>query len=259
MWHATQLKWPQLAEFISGGDLEAVVKNTVQEQSREIATQLKGVLMPVVAAGAGFFRFVAGALGWFVLPVYLAYFLMADPVGKESRLEDQLSFLKPDTRKDVVYLSREFISVLLAFFRGQFLIAFIEGIIFAIGFVIGGLNYGLLLGLLLGLLNIVPYLGTFVGLAAMLPLAFSQEGGGIGLVVWVLAVFVAVQTLESYVLTPRIMGERTGLHPVTIIVAMFFWGTALGGIGGMLLAIPLTAFLVVFWRLLKEKYIKAVV
>jgi predicted PurR-regulated permease PerM len=109
------------------------------------------------------------------------------------------------------------------------------------------------------MLNVVPYLGTFVGLAAILPLAFSQGDGGIGLVVWVLATFIGVQTIESYVLTPRIMGDRTGLHPVAIIVAMFFWGSALGGISGMILAIPLTAFLVVFWRLVKEKYLKAVV
>ena len=64
---------------------------------------------------------------------------------------------------------------------------------------------------------------------------------------------------ESYFLTPRIMGNRTGLHPMVIIFALFFWGTALGGILGMVFAIPLTAFLVVFWRLLKSKYIKELV
>jgi predicted PurR-regulated permease PerM len=52
------------------------------------------------------------------------------------------------------------------------------------------------------------------------------------------------------------MGDRTGLHPMAIIVAVFFWGSALSGILGMILAIPLTAFLVVFWRLVKEKYIE---
>ena len=52
------------------------------------------------------------------------------------------------------------------------------------------------------------------------------------------------------------MGDRTGLHPVVIIVAIFFWGTALNGISGMLLAIPLTAFLVVFWRLLRDRYMR---
>jgi predicted PurR-regulated permease PerM len=258
MWIAVQEKWPHLANFLTNGEFEATVKKALREQTRAIAEQLRAVLMPVIAVGAGFFRFIASALGWFVLPVYLGYFLMAEPVG-QSRMESHLTFLKPDTRKDVIYLVKEFINILIAFFRGQFLIAFIDGVIFAVSFAVGGLKFGLALGLLLGLLNVVPYLGTFVGLAAILPLAFSQEGGGIGLVAWVLVTFMAVQTIESYVLTPRIMGDRTGLHPVAIIVAMFFWGSALGGIGGMILAIPLTAFLVVFWRLLKEKYLKAVV
>jgi predicted PurR-regulated permease PerM len=72
-------------------------------------------------------------------------------------------------------------------------------------------------------------------------------------------VFAVVQTIEAYLLTPKIMGDRTGLHPVVIIVAIFFWGSAFGGITGMILAIPLTAFLVVFWRLAREKYLPELV
>ena len=113
--------------------------------------------------------------------------------------------------------------------------------------------------LVLGFLNIIPYLGSIVGLSVALPLAFLQEGGGVLVVVWVLLVFSVVQAIEGYVLTPRIMGDRTGLHPMAIIVAVFFWGSALSGILGMVLAIPLTAFLVVFWRLAKERYIAEIV
>jgi len=68
---------------------------------------------------------------------------------------------------------------------------------------------------------------------------------------------VVVQAIEAWLLTPRIMGHRTGLHPVVIIVAIFFWGTALGGVLGMVLAVPLTAFFVTTWRLLKRKYFTA--
>ena len=71
----------------------------------------------------------------------------------------------------------------------------------------------------------------------------------------VVVVFSTVQLIESYLLTPKIMGDRTGLHPLAIIIAIFFWGSALNGILGMILAIPLTAFLVVFWRLAKDRYI----
>jgi predicted PurR-regulated permease PerM len=73
----------------------------------------------------------------------------------------------------------------------------------------------------------------------------------------VLLVFGCVQATEGWYLTPKIMGHRTGLHPIAIMVSIFFWGTALNGILGMVLAIPLTAFIVTAWRLVKRKYFGA--
>ena len=137
------------------------------------------------------------------------------------------------------------------------LIGFILGVLLSIGFTLVGLKFGLLIGLVLGALNIVPYLGTIIGLATVVPLAFFQPGGGWQLLGLVLLVKTLVQLIESWVITPKVMGERTGLHPVTIIVAIFFWGTAFGGVLGMLLAIPLTAFFVTAWRLAKQKYFAA--
>jgi len=75
----------------------------------------------------------------------------------------------------------------------------------------------------------------------------------------VLGVFVAAQLFESYYLSPRIVGKTTGLHPFAIIVSVFFWGIALDGLLGAVLAVPLTAFLVVFWRLAKAKYLPAAI
>jgi len=66
---------------------------------------------------------------------------------------------------------------------------------------------------------------------------------------------VLVQLLESYLLTPKIMGEKTGLHPLLIIISILFWGVALGGILGMVLAVPLTAFLLTFWHLVRTRYL----
>ncbi len=112
-------------------------------------------------------------------------------------------FLKKETRDDVIYLIHEFIDIIVAFFRGQLIVAFLQGLLYAIGFSLVGLKYGFVLGLMLGFINIIPYLGSIIGLGIALPLAFFQEGGGTGELVAVLVVFTVVQLIESYFLTPR--------------------------------------------------------
>jgi predicted PurR-regulated permease PerM len=188
-----------------------------------------------------------------VIPIYLFFFLLsrADPTFK---MGEHLSFIPQTARVDIVFLVREFIAIVVSFFRGQLLIGLIMGALLAIGFSLVGLKFGLVIGLVLGVLNIVPYLGTIIGLFITVPLAFVQPNGGVALVGFVLAVYVVVQNIEGFFLTPKIMGDRTGLHPVTIIFAVFFWGVAFDGILGMVLAIPLTAFFVTFWRLMKRKH-----
>jgi predicted PurR-regulated permease PerM len=159
----------------------------------------------------------------------------------------------------VIFLLREFVGILVAFFRGQLLIGLMMGIGYAIGFSISGLKFGIALGLLFGLLNIVPYLGSIVGIVTTLLVAYLQPDGIAQSGEWTILIgcgisFAVVQLIESYYLTPKIMGQQTGLHPVVVIVSIFFWGTALGGILGMIFGIPLTAFLIIAWRLLCRKY-----
>ncbi|HMP72460.1 MAG TPA: AI-2E family transporter [Kiritimatiellia bacterium] len=219
-----------------------------------IASSVAGVESTLASMGSAVFRAVTGLLGWVVLPVYFIFLLMI-PSVPAARFDEALPFLKRETREDVVYLVKEFVGIMVAFFRGQFVIAFLQGLLYGVGFAVAGLRYGFILGLIFGLLNIVPYLGNILGLLIVLPLAYFQVGGGMELLFWTLVVFGVTQVIESYVLTPRIMGQQTGLNPGVIIFAMFFWGSALGGILGMILAIPLTAFLVVLWRLLRQKYV----
>lgn len=226
----------------------------LEGEGQALVSSLQSVGGQAVSAGALVIQGIGELLSWAVLPVYFAFFLMMRTPDRVR--QSVLPFLKPETRDDVVYLAREFVNMVVAFFRGQLIVAFLQGVLFAVGFSIVGLRYGFILGLLLGFLNIVPYLGSIVGLAICLPLALFQEGGGwvtLGLVV---LVFTIVQLIEGYLLTPKIMGDRTGLHPMAVIVSIFFWGAALNGILGMILAIPLTAFLVVFWRLARDKYIE---
>lgn len=208
------------------------------------------------AAFGGIIDVIAFLTHLAIIPVYLFFFLLMR--GQPTRnLGSQLPFLRPRVREDVVFLASEFVSIVESFFRGQLLIGLAMGVLFALGFTVIGLKFGLFLGLALGILNIVPYLGTILGLAIALPLAFFQPGGGWQLLGLVVLVKIVVQAIESWVLTPKIMGHHTGLHPLAIIVAIFFWGTALGGVLGMVLAVPLTAFFVTAWRLAKYKYFRA--
>lgn len=253
-----QERWPKIVARLSESSMFERVKAVAQSQGEALMDGLQAISIKAAAAGAGILRWIGVLLSWAVLPVYFGFFLIAE-TGDRSRLENWLPFLKEETRKDVVYLVNEFVDILVAFFRGQLIIAACQGLLFALGFTLVGLKYGFLIGVALGFLNIIPYLGSMVGLGVALPLALFQSDGGWTRLAAVVLVFTVVQMIEGYLLTPKVMGDRTGLHPMAIIVAVFFWGTALSGILGMILAIPLTAFLVVFWRLAKEKYMRELV
>jgi len=217
-------------------------------------SKLPGLVVPSLKAmSEGVFTAFGFAAHLAVIPIYLFFFLLVRRDLTKS-LPDHLPFLRPSIRDDVVFLVREFVNIVVSFFRGQLLIGLIMGVLYALGFSIVGLKFGLFIGLALGLLNIIPYLGTIIGIVVTLPLAFFQPDGGISLVGLVLLVKIIVQNIEGWIITPKIMGQQTGLHPLAIIVAIFFWGTAFKGIIGMILAIPLTAFFVTVWRFVQWRY-----
>lgn len=258
MHEAGRSYWPQVAALLKKYGLMSEFSDLLENPGEMVANALRASGERMSQSIIQMFQSTAGLFAWVVLPVYLAFFLMAKPF-ETRQIGEFLPFLKKETREDAIYLFDQFIGILLTFFRGQVIIALAQGVLFAIGFAMVGLPYGIVIGMALGLLNIIPYMGSIAGLGVALPLAYFGNGGGISRVALVLVVFIAVQTIEGYLLTPRIMGNRTGLHPAVIIFAVFFWGVALNGILGMMLAIPLTAFAVVFWRLLKKKYIAEVV
>jgi predicted PurR-regulated permease PerM len=228
---------------------------TIGKQSEEIAQRSAEVIK---SAWTGLLGFFAKLTYLAVIPIYLFYFLSSNR-NLIDEMKGELGFLSASVREDVVFLVREFVGIMVAFFRGQLLIGFLMGVGYAIGFTFSGLKFGIALGLLFGLLNIVPYLGSIVGIGTALLVAYLQPGGIAETGEWTVLAgcglsFVVVQLIESYYLTPKIMGQQTGLHPVVVIVSIFFWGTALGGILGMIFGIPLTAFIIIAWRLLCRKY-----
>jgi len=231
------------------------VRSTVDTLLNEGKAIFSHAVPSLRAAFSGVLDLMAFIAHLAIIPVYLFFFLLMRGASTK-KLGTHVPFLRTSVRDDLLFLADEFVTIIEAFFRGQILIGLSMGVLYAIGFSLGGLKFGLFIGLALGILNIIPYLGTIMGLAVALPLAFFQPDGGWYLVGMVLVVNAVVQSIEAWLLTPKIMGHQTGLHPVMIIFAVFFWGTAFGGILGMLLAVPLTAFFVTAWRLVKRKYFR---
>ncbi len=232
----------------------------LQSLLKENSSAIQSMLTKASASSGQFFSILGGFFGkivaYSIIPVYLFFILHGDRnIWKD--IDNQLNFLPDDRRDDLIFLIKQFSDILISFFRGQIIIGLLLGLVLAVGFGLVGLKFGIFLGLVLGLLNIIPYLGTMLGILTVLPLAYLQEGGGLPLIGLCAVVFIIGQLLTDYVFTPRIMGNKTGMIPMLIIFSVFFWGVALGGILGMILAIPLTAFFLVFWRLAREKYLPA--
>ncbi|MCO4836989.1 MAG: AI-2E family transporter [Oceanospirillaceae bacterium] len=145
--------------------------------------------------------------------------------------------------------------VLAAFVRGQLLVMFGLGVIYALGLSFVGLDYALLIGVLAGLASVVPYLGFIVGIAVAMAIGFFQFDSWLPLSL-ILVVFGIGQLIESFVLTPLFVGDRIGLHPVAVIFAILAGGQ-LFGFMGILLALPISAVVMVLLRNVYAGYISS--
>ncbi len=185
-------------------------------------------------------------LGLGVIGLYLVFVLI--DYGRISRGWKEL--LPPGYRGPAAELVSDFEEAMSAYFRGQAAVAAICGVLFAAGFFAIGLPLGILLGLFLGLLNMVPYLQILGVLpAVLLALACAvQTGTSVWVVLGLVAlVFVVVQIIQDALLVPRIMGKVTGLNPAMILLSLSIWGKLLGLLG-LIIALPMTYLLLVYYR-----------
>jgi predicted PurR-regulated permease PerM len=195
---------------------------------------------------ASWFGFLAGLA---LVPVY-AFYLLLERRGIESSWTDYLPVADSNFKDELVFVLRSINGYLIAFFRGQVLVAMCDAVLYTTGFLIIGLPYAILIGASALALTMIPFLGAITICVTALIIAVVQYGDWLHPLL-VLAVFAVVQTLEGLVISPRIMGGRVGLHPLAIIIAVMAGTTLLGGLLGGVLAIPLTAVL----RVLLARYV----
>jgi predicted PurR-regulated permease PerM len=180
-------------------------------------------------------------LGMLLTPVYLFYLLMErDAIERGWR--GCLPVRNERLKGEIAFIIASINDSLIVFFRGQVLVSLCSGVLLTIAFMILGLNYAIFLGALAGILGIIPYLGAAISLIPALTLAAVQFQDWWHPVL-VLACYGLVNLIESFVTSPKIIGDRVGLHPLVIMVAMMVGTTLMGGVLGGLLAIPLTAAL----------------
>ena len=190
--------------------------------------------------GAGkVFGFIGYALGFLLVPVYLFFFLKEASII-QSRWSHFVPLRESNLKREVVATLDEMNGYLIAFFRGQVLVSIIDGVLTGLLLWMIGLPYAFVIGLALAILGVMPFIGFLVTLIPAMIIAVATYGD------WqhpalVFAIFFVVQQIDGLFIQPRIIGEKVGLHPMTIIFSIFFWSLVLGGFLGALLAVPLTA------------------
>ena len=242
----TAMPWLQARLGMTGFELDArSIAEAAREYWKEAGSAMLGVLGSVSRGGETVLSWLVNLL---LIPV-VTFYLLRD---WDDLVAGVRGLLPRKNEAEISALFSEIDDVLGAFIRGQLMIMVALGLVYAIGLWLLGLDLAFIIGLTAGLLSIVPYLGTFVGLVAALIAAIFQFQDLLHPVL-VLLVFGVGQSLEGMVLTPALVGDRIGLHPVAVIFAVLAGGQLFGFLG-ILLALPAAAALNVMVRHLNARY-----
>ena len=194
------------------------------------------------ASMAGLFNFILLLASFVIVPVAMFYLLRDyDSISKKL-----LNFIPSRHREQVLGLMREMDEVLAGFVRGQLMVGLIMAGLYSVGLFICGTPMSLFIGLVAGLANLVPYLGLVIGFLPAAVLTFIQTQDWM-LLLSVVGLFAVVQALEGMIITPRIVGEKIGLHPVAIMLAVLL-GAEFFGLAGIIIAVPVVAVLNVLFN-----------
>lgn len=231
-----------------GPGQEQRIESFLQSYGGQMAEWAGKVLSGVVSGGAA----VLNLFGLLIVTPVVAFYLLRD----WDRLVARINGLLPHKGGPRIRgIMREIDERLSGFLRGQLIVVLFLGSWYAVGLLVIGLDFGLLIGIGAGLISVIPFVGNIVGLTVSLGVGLAQFDSWLPIVL-ILAVFGTGQALEGYVLQPKIVGDRVGLHPVWLMFAVIA-GTALLGLTGALLAVPAAAVAGVLVRYGIERYLES--
>jgi predicted PurR-regulated permease PerM len=241
----TLMPWLNMHFDVDGARNMDTVKQTLTLAAPKVSGFLSWGLKAMLHSGMTLILWMTNLI---LIPVVTFYLLRDwDKITRGCR-----DLLPRSIEPTIMKLIDECDEVLSAFFRGQLLVMMSLGFIYAVGLSLVGLKVGVMIGLIAGAACIVPYLGFIVGIAAASIAALVQFGTWEPLP-WIGLVFIVGQCVESFILTPHLIGNRIGLHPVAVIFAILAGG-ALFGFFGVLLALPVAAVIMVWMRYLLKRY-----
>ncbi len=231
-------------QYIGGvekGNLESLLKENAGS-----ATKAAKIVIEQIAAGG---QAVVDMISVAVFMPIVAYFMMKEWPAVTKWCRD----LMPRHSEEVIMgLIKQIDEKLSGFVRGQITVAVVLGVAYAVALTLAGLKYGFLIGLMSGLLSVIPMVGSAVGLVVSVAVAWFQMGEPT-FVLLIAGIFIGGQVIEGNFLTPKLVGDSVGLHPLWVFFALLAGGSLLG-ILGMLLAVPVAAVIGVLLAFALQKY-----
>lgn len=218
-------------------------------QTNYSADSIQAMILKVAQSGLNFIQ-IGGTI--VLIPIIAFYFLL----DWERMLDSMRRLIPRKYEKSTLTIVGECHEVLGAFVKGQFLVMFLLGVVYAMGLQLIGLEVGIIIGMIAGLASIIPYLGFAVGIISAVIACLFQFGLDWVHLALVLVVFMAGQAIEGYILQPFLLGDKIGLSPVAVVFAVLA-GAQLAGLLGMLIALPVAAVIVVLLRHVRENYEKS--
>jgi predicted PurR-regulated permease PerM len=229
----------------AGGSSSGSIGDIVGKASGWAATFLQSVWSGGMA--------LVNLLSLMIITPIVAFYLLLDWDRLVAKVD---SWLPRDHLEEIRGIARDIDGAMAGFIRGQGTVCLLLGMFYAAGLSIAGLNFGLAIGMVAGLLSFVPYVGALIGGILAIGVGLVQFWPDYTMILIIIAIFVAGQFIEGNFLSPKLVGESIGLHPVWLMFALFAFGYLFGFVG-LLLAVPLAAAAGVFVRYGLSKYLKS--
>jgi len=232
-----------------GIDVSLFDLNMLKQSLSEYWKDAGGIAANIVSSISRSGLILAGWIANFLLMLVVTFYLLRDWDVLVAKVH---ALIPRKKEKTIVTIVKESDEVLGAFFRGQMLVMIVLSVVYTVGLMIVGIDTALLIGGLSGMVSFVPYLGFIVGIVVASVAALMQFQDIIP-VFYVAIVFMVGQALEGMLLTPLLVGDKIGLHPVAVIFAVLAGGQLFGFVG-ILLALPVAAVIAVVLRHMHEHY-----